>query len=353
MGMPDVTRASVLQAVEEADALGRDSFLEKYGFGEARSYFLMYDGRSYDSKAIVGAAHGYARPDLGPLRSGDFTGGEAPVRTLLGRLGFEVTSPTEKSSRGRNPTWTRDELILALDHYVRHPGSTHDPHSSAIQTLSAEISAVARLLGITGTETLRNANGVSMKLLNFRAHDPTYQAKGQTGLSRGNRLEGELWTEFASDPARLRAVADAIRARIDSPDPSLVEALAAPDEPEIAEAEEGRVVTKEHRVRERDRDIVKRKKESFRRRHGRLFCEVCDFDFASRYGPRGDDFIECHHVKPVAAMRPGDKTRLEDLVLLCANCHRMVHVRSPWLSIPELTALIGDVGVPVQPARRR
>jgi hypothetical protein len=39
--------------------LGRDAFLAKYRFGKARNYFLDYAGTLYDSKAIVGAEHGY------------------------------------------------------------------------------------------------------------------------------------------------------------------------------------------------------------------------------------------------------------------------------------------------------
>ena len=38
----------------EYDRLGQDRFLEKYGFGAARSYWLVIDGKTYDSKAIVG-----------------------------------------------------------------------------------------------------------------------------------------------------------------------------------------------------------------------------------------------------------------------------------------------------------
>jgi hypothetical protein len=44
------------RGAEEFDSLGREEFLAKYGFGEARSYFLVRDGKAYDSKAVVGAA---------------------------------------------------------------------------------------------------------------------------------------------------------------------------------------------------------------------------------------------------------------------------------------------------------
>ena len=37
---------------------------------------------------------------------------------------------------------------------------------------------------------------------------------------------------------------------------------------------------------------------------------------------------------------PDEKTKLEDLVLLCSNCHRMVHRSKPWLSIEGLKRII-------------
>lgn len=52
-----ITRESVVKAIAEHDELGRDAFLLRYGFGEARSYVLLYEGREYDSKAIAGVAH--------------------------------------------------------------------------------------------------------------------------------------------------------------------------------------------------------------------------------------------------------------------------------------------------------
>ena len=100
MPLNDIRREHVLQAIEKCDECGRDAFLEKYGFRKAKSTWLVHDGRSYDSKAIIGVAHGYARPDLGPLTSNDFSGGET-VKTKLEKLGFRV----EHASDDRNSPW--------------------------------------------------------------------------------------------------------------------------------------------------------------------------------------------------------------------------------------------------------
>ena len=64
MGLVDIDRQAVLSAIQEFAALGRERFLEQSGFGPAQSYFLVHDGILYDSKAIVGVAHGFARGRL-------------------------------------------------------------------------------------------------------------------------------------------------------------------------------------------------------------------------------------------------------------------------------------------------
>ena len=69
MAFKDIkNRDSVLKAVAELNELGREAFLERYGFRHARRYFLVVNGKRYDSKAIIGAAHGYEFHEAGPLK---------------------------------------------------------------------------------------------------------------------------------------------------------------------------------------------------------------------------------------------------------------------------------------------
>lgn len=112
MALADISRTEILKALEECDRLGRDAFLSAYGFRRARSYLLVHDGRHYDSKAIVGAAHGFLpgeRP-LPPNAKG-FSGGADHAARFLGRLGFDVVvdglAPGELAA---------DELIRRLTH---------------------------------------------------------------------------------------------------------------------------------------------------------------------------------------------------------------------------------------------
>jgi 5-methylcytosine-specific restriction enzyme A len=233
----------------------------------------------------------------------------------------------------------RDELILALDLYVRHrPSIPGDRHPDVIE-LSDTLGRLAAAEGRAGAGgRFRNPNGVGMKLGNLARLDPDYAGAGRRGLAHGGKADEEVWRDFVADPEGLRAAA-AIRAAIAE---GVVPSLADEEEDGQAEAPEGRVLTRLHRVRERNRDLVRRRKEKALARFGRLRCEVCGFDFVARYGEHGEGFIECHHTRPVHTLRPGERTRLEDLALLCANCHRMIHARRPWRSLDELRALLRD-----------
>jgi 5-methylcytosine-specific restriction protein A len=89
MRLRDITRSAVLAAIAEYDRLGQDEFLARYGFDRARSYLLIHNGKAYDSKAIIGVAHGFL-PGERVLAARDFSGGEARVGRLLRGLGFTV-----------------------------------------------------------------------------------------------------------------------------------------------------------------------------------------------------------------------------------------------------------------------
>lgn len=200
MALSDVTADGVERALSEFDRLGRDAFLAEHGFGKARGYFLIRGQRRYDSKAIVGVAHGYDRPDLGPLPWQDFTGGEATVARLLESLAFEVEKPR------RNPPWAEEELILALDLYLRE--GLLDDKDQAVVELSRDLNSLTLHSERPDVARFRNPNGVALKLANFAALDPNYAGRGMT---RGGRRDAEVWERYASEEDALVEVAAAIR----------------------------------------------------------------------------------------------------------------------------------------------
>lgn len=128
VAIDDITRESVLKAMDEFDRLGRGQFLDRYGFGEARRYWLVHDRKRYDSKAVVGAAHGYVDANSHPLAAGDFSGGNATVARLLEALGFHVeVAPAEDSHVVRCEGYEIDLEVLYRAMWERsdpEPGGT-------------------------------------------------------------------------------------------------------------------------------------------------------------------------------------------------------------------------------------
>ncbi|GAB5537170.1 MAG: hypothetical protein Rubg2KO_34190 [Rubricoccaceae bacterium] len=173
-----------------------------------------------------------------------------------------------------------------------------------------------------------------MKLGNLKSGDPSSDT---TGLASKNKLENALWEEFGDDPYQLHSVAEAIRSS-----EIVSETPARWDLDEEEEFVEGRILTRLHQQRERKSAASRRKKERVLSETGKLKCEACEFDFMAVYGDLGRGFAECHHTVPVSELREGQTTRLTDLSILCANCHRMVHRSRPMLSVEDLRALVSE-----------
>jgi len=232
-----------------------------------------------------------------------------------------VTTPT------RNPVWAADELILALDLYLSHRPHLPDAGDPGVIQLSNVLNALPIHTVRPDLERFRNPNGVAMKLANFAALDPVFPGKG---LDAGGRGDAAVFDRFRDDYVTLGKLADALRAMAAAGD-----APSTPVEDE-AEVREGRLIYRLHRDRERNASLANKKKRRALDADGHLRCEVCQFDFASKYGSLGAGYIEAHHVVPLAQGAEDRRTKLSDLALVCANCHRMLHRAQPWISPPEL-----------------
>ncbi|GAB6054650.1 hypothetical protein JCM17960_34700 [Magnetospira thiophila] len=231
---------------------------------------------------------------------------------------------------GRNPPWSRDELIVTLDFYLRYTPTIPSKTSTEIAELSNFLNLLQTKIGGDLPDKFRNTNGVYMKLMNFRRFDPDYDG---AGLQRGNKDEEVVWNLYSGDPDALRKVTDTIRSFISSDTFIPPKEVISDDE---EEGEEGQILTRTHRYRERDTKLVKRKKSRILQEQESLSCEICGFNFGKVYGEHGEGFIECHHTKPVSELGVGERTKISDLALVCSNCHRMIHRKRPWLSIGEL-----------------
>ena len=320
-----ISRDGVLKAIAEYDELGCDEFLSRYGYKQATRYLLVHEGRTYDSKAIAGVAHKF---DQGrALRPDEFSGGRSHAAGWLDRLGFVVRS-------SRSPDWTRDEIILACDLVMANGWKRLESHDPRV----VELSALLRTMPIHPVElrggSFRNPNGVARKTVDIATRHPDFRGN----LTNGNVLDADVLNDFLARPVEMAKVAQRIRLGLAAGEFQELSPGDAEEEDEYS-APEGRLLLRRHRSRERNRALRQRRIKAALRRGSRLACEICGFDFERVYGDRGSGYIECHHVVPLHEAGEG-RTDLNDLALICANCHRMIHRRAPWPTPGELRAVI-------------
>lgn len=85
--------------------------------------------------------------------------------------------------------WTREELILALNLYLKLPfGKMHSRTPEVIQ--------LANLIG-------RTPSSIAMRLVNFASVDPYHQNRGIGGLPGGKKQVEPIWQEFIDNKDEL------------------------------------------------------------------------------------------------------------------------------------------------------
>lgn len=93
-----------------------------------------------------------------------------------------------------------------------------------------------------------------------------------------------------------------------------------------AGASEGERRIRAHYRRERSVWLKREKLKATVAEFGALSCELCHTKGSPPYPLKlGKKLFEVHHRKPLATATEPVRTTLEDLAVLCANCHRAVH----------------------------
>jgi 5-methylcytosine-specific restriction protein A len=101
-------------------------------------------------------------------------------------------------------------------------------------------------------------------------------------------------------------------------------------------ATEGRRRLVLHLQRERNQTVVRSKK----KQAASLDCEACGFSFGRAYGGAASDYCEVHHLLALSEVEHTTRTRMEDLAILCANCHRVVHLNNPPYTLNQVRSLL-------------
>lgn len=234
---------------------------------------------------------------------------------------------------------SQDEWLLCLEVYLRYQGQPlPSANSREIRQLRKSMRRIRSALAGKTAENFRPLPGVLRRILEFKHLDESHERTHPIP-----KRAREVWAIWGKKPhKKVTQITEAIKKCVDAEE---VHAIGDSHIKYNYHAVESQILTRIHAVRERDRKIVNLKKEKFQdENEGRLYCEACFFDFACTYPRHGDGFIECHHVKPLSELRPGEETTLSDLALLCSNCHRMVHYRRPWLDMGGLNQTLNRAG---------
>jgi len=209
-----------------------------------------------------------------------------------------------------NPKWTREEVILALELYHRVSDSIPGPSDERVVSLSQELRSLPYHSDAAKKASFRNPDGVAFKLQNIR------QVATGHGLGNTSKMDREVWGEYGADPIATSEAAARIRQGI-----KLTQLVSEADVD--FEVPEGRSVTEAHQKIERNPTLRKRLLRS-RKAAGTLRCDICTDDGAHVSDGIRDALFEAHHRVPLSRTRE-TKTKLSDLALLCANCHRLLH----------------------------
>lgn len=104
---------------------------------------------------------------------------------------------------------------------------------------------------------------------------------------------------------------------------------------------EGKLIRKLHLFRERDAGV---RKALLRTRSGsKLFCDICLTTGDHLEEDVRDAMFEAHHSN--APISEGERsTKKDDMALLCACCHRLLHrlvrIRGDWITVDQAKKLI-------------
>ena len=255
------------------------------------------------------------------------------------------------------PDWKKEEIILLLDFHFRFRIKILNQKHPAVKELCDTLKYINRENGISesviNNSSFRSESSVIIKRRAIKEIDEGLERK-----TSHSKLDYELWSYYNVNLIELKRIAQSIREKYNIPAFLKNIGYLFPICEENYEyiilqyktknknstvAVEGKSKLRIHYSKERNQYIVKEKKLWALDKFGKLQCEVCEFDFYEVYGEIGKDFIECHHLKPLSEISRQEIIRIEDLALVCSNCHRMIHRESDILSLDELKSVITKV----------
>ena len=166
-----------------------------------------------------------------------------------------------KTSGQGNPKWTREEVILALELYLRSGSIPLSKTDKEVIKLSKLLRTIPYHSNASKKSNFRNPDGVAFKLQNL------HQLATGSGLANVSRMDKIVWNEFSGKYEVTKQIAliiqDTVRATIHETEM----------EPDF-EFVEGQLITRVHSSRERNSALRKLVVED-RTKNGPVSCDAC------------------------------------------------------------------------------
>jgi len=231
-----------------------------------------------------------------------------------------------------NPAWTFDETILALELYFKFQEKNPNRNDPDVIQLSKLLNKLPIHSIELRKKSFRNPDGVAFKIQNLRS-----VATGK-GLSNTSKTDKYIWESFGNKPDLVALLSQQIRDGISE----FSEYDSIINEIDVHQVfHEGLVITAIHNKRERAKGLrpklIKRRKIE-----NQLHCEICGVTPLYTNIIDEASIFECHHVIPLHKLG-STKTTIDDVSLLCANCHKAIHayisMHKQWITPKQMREL--------------
>jgi 5-methylcytosine-specific restriction protein A len=231
-----------------------------------------------------------------------------------------------------NPPWTRDETILALSLFFDAGMIALSDTDKRVIDLSVSLRTLPGNEERARNPSFRNPAGVSFKLSNLQS-----VATGK-GFANVSAMDRSVWKHFENRRTRVHEIAGLIRTYVNEIP------LDLDNEGDDEEFAEGRILTLAHRRAERNRRLRTMLIRD-RRKTNRLRCDACHITNPTSDSRLDDAIFDAHHLVPLSAIG-STKTKLSDVALLCANCHKIIHrltsTSGRWATVQDVQAAIEE-----------
>jgi len=235
--------------------------------------------------------------------------------TMIDKLGHEPGRDASRPRKG-SPSFVQEEVFEVIAHVITHASpsvSGFVEHGAIVESFLSNSEGAALVTRARTSASWPDDRSAASNMIAWFSQQIT--------------VARSRWVEFFDREQRDGAWAYRPKTVLPSP--------IAPDPDRAAIEGEPRMFF--HVRRERDPELAEAKRQAVLALRKRLECEACGFAVQTTYPDLGGEVCEVHHRRPLADVVERTITRLDDLAVLCANCHRAIHRTKPLLSVEEFT----------------